>query len=355
METFFDGDMAQFLKAQDTPLKKRTRGGKAIGMRLDVPMVLELVGEAITSFVCESARVNEATVALEEIAPGNISLAILPRWIGRIERLKTMTLWDCGVLNEEVAGAINIYCPSFDDLSFLWSTTKTDDSDHDVGSFFGTLKPNSLESVKGISAQGIGPETLLALNNHSKSLKSLLLEDLRSKAIKSLSLLQGCLSLENLAISDTDGVVNLEATENDVFLETIAWLNGCRNLRELSIKKLVSAPTILTHVCLNNNTHLRLLHLEGYSVAGNMDFHKALSHQTTLESLTLKADSEGAFRDDIDALVTSICLLKNLKYLNLIGSADYFRTGEVLRLATSLVSKYSNYLDRCEALDSQDS
>jgi hypothetical protein len=94
MDGFFADDMAQFLKAQETPVKKRTRGRKTIGIRLNIPVVLDLVGESITSFVSVSATENRATVALDDIAPGNISSVVLPRWTGRLSRLKSMTLWD---------------------------------------------------------------------------------------------------------------------------------------------------------------------------------------------------------------------------------------------------------------------
>jgi hypothetical protein len=43
MDNFFADDMAQFLRAQETPIKKRTRNGRVVGMRLDIPVVLELV------------------------------------------------------------------------------------------------------------------------------------------------------------------------------------------------------------------------------------------------------------------------------------------------------------------------
>jgi len=177
MNGFFADDMAQFLKAQETPTKKRTRGGKAIGMRLNIPVVLDLVGESITSFVSVSATENRATVALDDIAPGNISPAVLPKWTGRLSRLKSMALLDGAVLNEEVATAINNHCPNFNDLTFFLCSRN--DTDPDFASFFGTLRSNSLESLTALSAGGFGPETLLALNNHSSSLKTLTLGDLR--------------------------------------------------------------------------------------------------------------------------------------------------------------------------------
>lgn len=177
MKDFFADDMAQFLKAQETPIKKRTRNGRVVGMRLDIPVVLELVGESITSFVTVAATENHATVALDDIAPGDISSVVLPRWIGRLSRLKSMTLWDGVVLNEDVANAINSSCPNFNDLTFLYCSDK--DTDPKLAAFFGALRSNSLESLNALSAQGIGPESLLALNNHAKSLKTLKIDGLR--------------------------------------------------------------------------------------------------------------------------------------------------------------------------------
>ena len=94
---------------------------------------------------------------------------------------------------------------------------------------------------------------------------------------------------------------------------------------------------ILT-LCLkvNNDIRLRELEVKGYNLPGNLDFHRAIAHQTSLESLTLNADPEDAFRDDIDALVLSICQLKHLKYLNLLSISDYFRTPEILQLSQNL-------------------
>ena len=236
MEDFFAGDMGQFLKPQETPIKKRTRKGNTIGMRLDIPIVLDLVGESITRHVSTAATEKNAKVTLDDIAPGDISSTVLPRWISRLSQLKSMTLWDAVVLNEDVANAINNHCPRFNDLTFFRCSHENAESD--LAPFFGALRSNSLESLNALNAQGIGPETLLALNNHAKSLRYLkidglrcanlrsgpllmLNENIRTDAMKKLSLLGDCLALEVLTLKDSHGLINLEATENDVFLEVV--------------------------------------------------------------------------------------------------------------------------------------
>lgn len=245
-----------------------------------------------------------------------------------------MTLWDGAVLDGSVATAISTHCPNFDDLTFCFCLRS--EVDPDLASFFSCLRPNSLRSFTAISAQRIGPETLLAMNHHSDSLKVLKLDGLVTDTIRNISLLQGCEALEALDIQDADGFINLEATENDIFLEVIAWLGRCRRLRELSFKKFRSAPAILTDICLRDHIRLKKLEVLDYSLLSNQSFHQAISHQTSLECLILRADAEGSFRDDIDTLVSSISQLSNLKELDLLYTSDYFKSSEIKQLASNL-------------------
>lgn len=333
LDDFFADDMAGFLKAQHAPMKQKTRGPKASYIRLDIPVVLELIGESITNFVSQSASQNRTTVAVEDLS-GNIRSDALAKWTTRLSKLKSMTLWDGGALNQSIAEALVSSCYDFDDLTFF--TCLKPDTDHDIASFFGGLRADTIRSFVALSAGGIGPETLQSLNHHAQSLKRLKLDGLRSDAVKHLSNIQGCVALDSVELSDSDGVVDLEATANDVYLDVVEWLGRCNVLRELLLRHFLSGPKILTQVCLKNNVRLRKLQVIGYTLVGNQDFHKALSHQTSLESLELRADPETAFRDDIDVLVTSVCQLKNLKYLDLLSTSEYFSTNEIFALASNL-------------------
>jgi hypothetical protein len=77
-DDFFSDEMQKFLNAQETPIKK-TRGSKASQMRLNIPAILDSVGESITSFVSESASQSHGTVVLEDLS-GHISALALPKW-----------------------------------------------------------------------------------------------------------------------------------------------------------------------------------------------------------------------------------------------------------------------------------
>lgn len=105
-----------------------------------------------------------------------------------------------------------------------------------------------MRSFSAISAKTVGPETLLALNNHSQSLKTLKLNGLESASIKALSVLKPCNAIEMVAIVDAEGHVDLETTENDVFLAVVEWLGSCKNLHIVHFTNVLSAPAILTQV-----------------------------------------------------------------------------------------------------------
>lgn len=92
LENFFAGDMARFLKANETPVKKKLRGSKKhMYQRIDIPLVLDLVGESITSFVSAAATKKDASVALEDLA-GNINTTSLQSWSGKLSKLKSLTV-----------------------------------------------------------------------------------------------------------------------------------------------------------------------------------------------------------------------------------------------------------------------
>lgn len=327
--------MAGFFKTQETRMKHKMRSAKASARRLNIPLILEMIGESITSFISEAASQNKTTVAVEELS-GTINAEALAKWVSRLSKLRSITLWDGSVLNDATASAIAENCYDFDDLTFF--TCSKNDADEDLSLFFSGLRSNTLRSFAALGANAIGSQTLLSLNSHSKSLRKLKLNGLKADAMKKLPLLQGCKNLETFELKDADGLIITDPAEEGIDLETTAWLCGCDGLRELILRNLFSGPTILTQVCLQNNIRLRTLVLDAYPLVGNQDFHKALSHQTTLESLELRADPDSAFRDDINILVSSISKLHNLKYLNLLSTSDYFRNSEILTLASHLTN-----------------
>lgn len=91
-EGFFAGEMSVFLKATDTPVRKNLRGSKKqMYQRIDIPSVLNLVGESITNFVSAAAQQQNARVTLEDLA-GHINAKSLQSWTSKLSKLKSLTL-----------------------------------------------------------------------------------------------------------------------------------------------------------------------------------------------------------------------------------------------------------------------
>lgn len=332
MDNFFADEMAQFWSV-DGILRRRSKRGPQV--RLNTTSILNLIGESITRYVSERADENQTTVALENLS-GDITSVALPIWVGRLSRLKSMTIWDGKSLNDNVARAISNQCPNFDEIHIF---ACSDDTDHNPASFIEGLRQNSLLSLEVLSNCRIGRKFLSALNQHSGSLKNLRLQSLNTEAIKNLNILQSCIALETLDLEDSQHTVDLEATENDVFLEIIEWLGRCEQLREVVLNGIVCAPAILRQVCLRNNIRLRQLVVKSPALVNDTEFHRAISHQTDLEFLELRgvgSDELFRARNDIDNIVASICQLTKLKGLTIQESFEYFSTNEIKRLAKSL-------------------
>lgn len=331
MDNFFADEMAELLSVDGTPRRRSKRGTQ---VRLNTTTILNLIGESITRYVSERANETQKTVALENLS-GDITSVALPIWVGRLSRLKSMTIWDGKSLSENAATVISHKCFKFNEIRIFICS---DDTDHNPASFIKGLRPNSLFSLEVLSHCRIGPAFLSSLSHHSGSLKSLRLQSLNAEAIKNLNILQSCTALEILDLEDRQHTVDLEATENDVFLEIIEWLSRCEKLRELVLNRIVCAPAILKQVCLRNNIRLQRLVVTDPALVSDTEFHRAISHQTELEILELRGGSDEVFRsrDDIDNLLASICQLIKLKELTIMESFEYFSSKEINRLAKSL-------------------
>ncbi|RDW70256.1 hypothetical protein BP5796_08653 [Coleophoma crateriformis] len=335
MDTFFADEMKEFLEIVGPPVKgKKTRKVKISG-RPNIPLILNKVGDSITEYISRRAALNNSTVALESLR-GHIDSAVLPRWTSRLSRLKSLALWDGSALDGTVANAISEHCWDFEDLTFYLVEPNAQDMDVKLANFFTGLRANTLRSFTAIRADSIGQQTLKSLCSHAQSLKVLKLDNLRADAIKHISLLKDCVALETLALTDAEGLVNLEATENDVFLESVAWLRQCEKLRDLKFSKFFSAPAILTKLLVDEKIKLSSLEVVDYPLLNNGEFYKALSHQVDLVSLDLKTDVDDPDLIDNGVLVSSICQLTKLNYLRLIGVSDNFCSPDIQSLATHL-------------------
>ena len=157
--------------------------------------------------------------------------------------------------------------------------------------------------------------------------------------MSALSMPKGCTKLTSLFLAE-NGVAtqDLEKRHHDIFLEIIAWLCECKGLKSISMDKMFNAPGLLTPVLLENKIKLTRLELEGYQMWDSRSFHQALSHQTSLQSLWLKGESNELGQDgpDVDILVESLSKLENLTDLRLRDISDAFLDKHLCQLAQSL-------------------
>jgi hypothetical protein len=291
---------------------------------VDVIATVNAIGEAVTA----------KTALLEEI-DGHISPGFLPRWISRSPKLHSLVLWKGDALVNGAGAAIAKHCESFRNLTLHeWLSP---DADKEFASFLDDLPKDSLAYFELISYNNIGKLSFEALGRH-KALQQLHLSNLNQEAVQNLNALRSCTELHTLKLEDNLGTLQLEATENDVFLEVVAWLSSCSKLRDLSLKRFFDGPSILARVLYSPNVKLKRLSLEGYTVrhTSSQLFHSALSEQKSLESVWLKGIGDETTPDDLQIMVEGLCHLTNLRELVLKDVSDEFSEDHIITLALSL-------------------
>lgn len=202
-------------------------------------------------------------------------------------------------------------------MIYTWSLPDLDDRDHNFAEFLSSMPADSLKSLQTMHDIGADAETFLALSHHGGSLEDLGMYT-SNESLSHLSMLQGCTALRQLRIEDTHGVVDLQATQNDVYLETIAWLTKCKQLRSIRFSNFASGASLITPVLLEHEMRLEHLEIDSYVLKDHKAFHQALVQQhANLVELTLNGETEAMFRDDLDILVDSLKQLKALQRLSL--------------------------------------
>ncbi|KAF2748035.1 hypothetical protein M011DRAFT_476664 [Sporormia fimetaria CBS 119925] len=336
---FFSGPMASFHILSQQPLHQ-TRSYAA--RRVERVMVLGVIaafGEVMT----------QHTPLLESIS-GRLAPDALPQWATRLPRLQALELYDGSPLeHDELHIAISEHCPNFNSLSiYTWSA---EDRDHKLAQFLGSLRPQTLRMFETIRDIGAGAETFLALSMHGQSLKDLRL-CVSADTVPQLSLLGGCTGLEQLRIEDINGITNLEANHNDVYQETIQWLQNCKSLHTLSFTRFQSAAALMTPLLLSEDIRLQRLEIDAYVLKDSEVFHRALPQQSsTLRFLSLSGDTEGMFRDDVDLLVESLSRLTKLRTLRIVLVPEFLHDKHLISVLDNLTNLEDIYLTGLEIKD----
>ena len=329
-KNFFAGEMARFNMVMQTPY--RTRGK----MRLNIRPIMLAIGDTIT-------KQSPILEVLTEPAMLDVFSTALLEWPSRLEKLQFLQLGTGRALADETLQELLVAsCPQLHKLE-IYSWPNDDRSDHCMAQFLRRLRPNSLTLFQNDSGCGIGSETCQALALHASSLITLHLA-IGDSGIPDLGTLQPCTSLESLTLTDLRSPHDLKATQNDVFENMVTWLQQCTKLRDLALNDFVSAPDLLTPMLEKQDIQLHHLQINAlrdnglYVLKENQAFHQAISRQTSLVSLLLKADADGSFGDDVELLCNCLCAMKSLKRLNLTRTTEYFTDLHVSMLSEHLTN-----------------
>lgn len=327
---FFSDGLAKF---HHIAAKKRTRA-----TQLDVVKIVEVIGEEVTR---NAPFVEELSDMPDPNMVGVVSNAlILSKWAPRLGALRSLKLWDGHVLADEtVRNLLYAHCPALSTLRIY--RCSNDDADSTLANFISGMAENSLVEFQNFNNCHVGAETCLAFNHHGKSLSTLSLV-LSAGGVPSLSLLQGCKSLETLALECLVPAPDLKATQNDTYLEIVEWLQNCHSLKDITFKEFQSAPDILLPVLLNKDVSLTRLEITAlkeaalYIAQDHHDFHQALGKHLTLQELTLAADADLMARDGIEIVTDSLCSLTSLRDLRLTRISDHFSDQQYQQIAHRL-------------------
>lgn len=351
---FFTGSVKQFDFIANANVATGTRMQRFRARGTNLRASIAAIGDQVVANAPMLEELTEPSVGEHSIlAPA------LPRWASQLGRLQSIELWDGKTLGyEKIRNLLHAHCPHLRRISvYQWSVEshcipldlmtahffnrRDDKADGEMATFIRNMPQNALTDFENHAECGIGPETCLAFRMHSTSLAALTLA-LPEEGISSLGLLQSCTNIEKLKLTDLRPPHDLQATQNDVFLDMISWLKECTKLREISLMDFVSAPAILTPVL--NSDHIQLEDLQinardecMYVLRDHRDFHLAIGKQKRLRSLLLKADPEPLVPDERDILVKQICQLKDLRYLKLTKISEYFQDRHVHELSENLL------------------
>ncbi|KAI0128722.1 hypothetical protein BJ170DRAFT_622715 [Xylariales sp. AK1849] len=330
--------MEQFLVLRSgQPLKRPTR--KQTMPLIDLRNTMLKAGEAITSRIKDMADQTETSTTVVHLEANTIPAEILPSWLTRLGSLTSLQLSDGSVLTAEAASAIYEYCPRFSELKcFL---CQGDNADENMAAFLQTLMPNTLQSFQILSYNDISERALAALNMHGGSLKALRLGSLSSHATKCLNVLPNCVALETLNIENRKhDQIDLTTCGEGLIKEITAWIQNCKNLRDLTFTDVKDALLIVKDILNTPNIQLNSLSLEGFSSQSeevSFATWAALGLHGSLEELTLGGQDgtpDGLVIHENPPLASSICKLQNLKVLRLIRAV--VRTAELRQMVAAL-------------------
>lgn len=153
-----------------------------------------------------------------------------------------------------------------------------------------------------------------------------------------MPLLRDCTNLVSLSLADIADTDH-ETSHSDAFLETVAWLKECKELKSLTLNPYLSASALMTQIFSENSVHLTSLDFKGFlpqhSRQSHIELLHALANQTSLQRLRLRVSLHEDVLD-VGVMVESLSKLVNLTDLRLEASFAHFDDEDIVQLASSL-------------------
>ncbi|KAF2225586.1 hypothetical protein BDZ85DRAFT_68484 [Elsinoe ampelina] len=329
---FFSGDLKYLHMTMDTPVSKR--GPRR--PRLNVQSIVLSIADSITKHAIKLEELTEPVAVGVDLLPN-----CLKQLSPRLRHLQVIQLSDGKTLADFALQDLLISsCPLLHRVE-IYRWMNDDRADSSIARFFSKLPPNTLTEFQNESECGIGPLSCEALGNHAKSLVNLQLAVGRG-GIPGLGKLITLTKLRSLALTDLQPPNNLATTQNDVFTDLVSWFQSLPHLIDLRLSRFVSAAALLAPA-LTSHLHLQQLQVDGsdnssslYPAREAQAFHLALRNQKQLRSLSLAADAEGTFGDDVQLITESICALTQVTTLNLTKLSEYFTDIHLVQICNSL-------------------
>ena len=154
-----------------------------------------------------------------------------------------------------------------------------------------------------------------------------------------VSLLRSCTNLVSLSLGAAGPTYTDLEEHNEAFLETVAWLKECKQLRVLAITNLSIDDTVLMMpILLDSSIRLISFEYDGVGFSDTEYFLPALANHTSLQFLCLKERiGTGVWNiNATDVLVDSLTKLVNLTFLDVSDMVDNFSDSHIVQIANSL-------------------
>ncbi|KAI0994685.1 hypothetical protein K3495_g13496 [Podosphaera aphanis] len=315
---------------------------------VELSEIIRRIGDSIISYANKEVIKSKTTSSLEYLSCRPDPSFALEDWIGKLPKLKTLSLGCQNPVNPIDSKAISKHCPELRNMGFfIFSHSCGIETAKNLTLFSKGLKHNSLKKICISAPDHIGDELLLALKFHTRSLTHLSISVKHFIQTHNIDLLRNCKNVTSLCLDICPGYYEPEDIADDedkVVTEMVDWIGSYLGLRELSMNLPYGEIAILTRVIKRNSIRLQRLIINDMDIT-NMeeDFIRALSTQTTLEYLCIRRNRTNYKPENFNWILKPLACLTNLKQL------DICRRYEILSVDT--ISRLFSHLSRLEKLN----